>query len=157
MQNDSLKQMSDLRQQVEDNLSKDKFLAPVVILFSFDGVEIMEIDTYDETEETKTIDISKVVLAVKQKPIFKICLISETWIFKNNEEEEFELGIKPKQEAYMIAEITKEDSQVFLRKFSRQFPDTEFEEISFGEEIIIDNQIEFEHLKQIQDSFITTN
>jgi len=156
-----------VKSRVETNLLNDGFLHPYAILCTFKDKNVgVGISTPHNTD-TKTINVSRLLVALDQIETYKVLLIHEAWKYikpDNMDETEFAETMKDKamcefldkREGYMITEVTRDSVKTGVREYHK----TEYDTIGFVGDLLITNDNEKASpygYEQIQDKLVTRN
>ena len=149
-----------LVQTVETNLTRDGFLAPVVIMLCKEGVKILDATKYLGSEEEKDILIDALTQLIPEYETYKIFFISECWAYSAPQEMPLET-IKEiasegkhryhfeRTEIYQILTITKDSLKMFSKTFERDEKDND-KVISFGVEVSTEDVV-LDRFQPLQD------
>lgn len=159
--------MQELKKGVEENLVKDKFLEPTVILCGEHENMIIDAQEGFKNDESKDKFIEYLCVQIKQHRVYRAVIVSECWGYASGGlkqevlEEMFEDGSYREKldrtELYQIVDIKRQSAHIIAREFSRENKDTDEEIISFGHETESDTDLMLMRFKRVQDSLQQLN
>jgi hypothetical protein len=156
--------VEELQKTVEDLLTKDGFLVPVIFVCGKNEASILDVSTAIRDDEGKDALVDSLVEFISSKKAYKVIMVSECWAYKAPDKmtrEEIDEVIKlgthrhafEKEEMYQIVEIMSDKIAMLTRAFHRE----ENGKAVLTGDTIKSAEIELVRFKPIQEALGTIN